>query len=154
MFDPHDFYEFAKELKNFTSQYPEANKRTIVSRMYYASFLIIHDLLKDTLKNTNVKAQFDALYTDPNIHGLVIDAVRIADKHVRNLLHTLRKKRNYAEYRMKSKNWDKEVEEVSQITEELIVKNAPDLPSKFSQNLGVIQDKVELWFSRKCKRYQ
>ena len=86
MFDPHDFYEFAKELKNITSQYQEANKRTIISRMYYASFLIIRDLLKDKLQKTTVKAQFDALYTDPNIHGLVMDAILIADGHARSLL--------------------------------------------------------------------
>jgi hypothetical protein len=154
MFDPHDFYEFAKELKSITSQYQEANKRTIISRMYYASFLIIRDLLKDKLQKTTVKAQFDTLYTDPYIHGLVMDAILIADGHARSLLYTLRKKRNDAEYKMRSKNWDEEIEKVSQITKELIVNKFPGLPSKFDQQLPTIQDKVEMWFSRKCKRYQ
>lgn len=154
MFKPHDFFEFAKELKNFTSQYPEANKRTIISRMYYASFLVIRDLLKDMLQNTTVKAQFDALYTDPCIHGVVMDALNIADTHTRNLLHTLRKKRNEADYRLRSKNWNKEINQVLPITEKLIARKATDLPSKFSQHLATIQTKVEIWFSRMSKRYQ
>lgn len=154
MLNPHDFFEFAKELDNFACQYPEAKKRTIISRMYHASFLVIRDLLKAVLQSTTVKSRFDALYTDPTIHGVVMEAVEVSDIHARNLLRTLRRKRNDADYKLRSKDWDREIEDVSRKSEEIIVRKAPALPAKFTQNLTAIQDIVEKWFVRKSKRYQ
>jgi len=154
MFNPQNFFEFAKELKNVTSQYSEAKKRTIISRMYYASFLVIRDLLKSELQNTTVKPQFDALYTDTYIHGVVMEALQVSDIHTRNMLRNLRRKRNDADYRLKSKNWDREIEDVSRKTEELIVRRSSGLPAKFGQHLNTIQSIVEKWFTWKSKKYQ
>ena len=154
MFNPKDFFEFIKELGSFACRHQEAKKRVIVSRMYYAPFLMIRGILKTKLQSTPVKSWFDVLYTDSCIHGVVMEALEVSDIHTRNLLHTLRRKRNDADYKLRSKNWDREIGDVTPIANELIVNTTSNLPQKFSEHISAIQDIVEKWFIRKSKRYQ
>ena len=152
MFRSLDFFEFAKELRGSTFTYQEASQRTMISRLYYACFLAIRDQIKQQVQNTSVKSLYDSLYTDPYIHGVVMDVANIADRHARNLLRKLRDKRNNADYKPRMRNLSSETDNAFRMAETLVTQRIPNIPNKIVQHLNRIQDKIEEWHIRQAKR--
>lgn len=154
LFNPQDFFEFAKELRGCTFRYSEANHRTMMSRLYYASFLTIREYIRVELAKTPVESLYEELSKDPLIHGVVGQIVNIADTYTRGLLHKIRKKRIQADYQLQIKGLPLSVR-VNQsflLTEKLFKKQIPLLPSQISRNIMAIQHKVREWYSKMEER--
>jgi len=151
MFKPSDFFEFAKELEGYTFRYVDACKRTMISRMYYAVFLSVREIIKDKLQGTAVKSMYDSLYRSPFIHRVVLDITHIANPHTKNLLQDLQSERQDADYRLPITDLAERLNGASRITKELFNK-IPSLMSEIDQRLSQIQDKVEEWQAKESRR--
>lgn len=133
--DPLDFYKFAKEVKGYSSNFPEALKRTIVGRIYYAIFLMIRDDLEVSLKHSGAGPMYKSLSQKGLIHSLISAVLRKVERtnHLGNLLYGMRRRRGTADYKLKgSKNWDKEIGEITLQAEELL-RNQSKMQTLFSQ---------------------
>ena len=150
--DPLDFYGLAKELKTRSSSYPEALKRTIVGRIYYAIFLMVRDELAVALRGSQVEPLYGSISQMGAIHTLVMDALSKIerDRHLSNVLYGMRRRRGTADYRTQTSrmlNWDNEIDDIVSMADE-VLQNRPRLQPSFSQKLFEIETLVTLWHSR------
>ena len=95
--NPTDFFEVSKRIKrgielkrpsSFTGRVEEAWIRTGISRTYYSVFLFLRD-----------KLSFQK-YTRSNVHGKVINRLRIISPEIAHKLQALRIKRDDADYNL------------------------------------------------------
>jgi len=102
MFDPKDFVELCNDLMRFSTSFSEAINRTIAGRAYYGSFLLTREKVRALCRGSAVERQYNLLCDDPRAGGLIHEAViRITkqiDPFAGDLLLSLRKRRNRADY--------------------------------------------------------
>jgi uncharacterized protein (UPF0332 family) len=145
--DPLDFYEFAKEIRSSTSSFPEAKKRTIVGRVYYAVFLMIRDELGQSLVNSPLKSVYDSLSQQGLIHSLVVDVLKTIEtsSYLGNVLYGMHRRRRTADYRMQAaKNWDNEINDIVADAEEML-RNRSTMHTMFSQKGPEIDTVIASW---------
>lgn len=137
--DPLDFYELSKEIRNSTSSFPEALKRTIVGRIYYAVFLTIRDELGIALRGSRYESIYRSISQKGVIHSLVWRALReVNDGHLSSVLHRMRRRRDAADYRMQIiRNWEREIDDCILDAKEILQSRATLQPG-FSQRFAEI----------------
>ena len=150
--DPLDFYGLAKELRTKSSNYPEALKRTIVCRFYYAIFLMVRDELNVALKGSQAEPLYSSISQMGAIHTCVMDALSKIerDRHLSNVLHGMRRRRDTADYQtqtLRKLNWDNEIDDIVSMADE-VLQNRPKLQPSFSQKLFEIETLVTFWHSK------
>ncbi|MGA9388584.1 MAG: hypothetical protein WBV70_07160 [Candidatus Bathyarchaeia archaeon] len=150
--DPLDFYGLAKELRTKSSNYPEALKRTIVGRFYYAIFLMVRDELGVALRGSQAEPLYSSISQMGAIHTLVVDALSKIerDRHLSNVLYGMRRRRDTADYRtqtLRKLNWDSEIDDIVSMADE-VLQNRPGLQPSFSQKLFEIETFVTFWHSK------
>jgi len=145
--DPLDFYNLGKQLRSYTCPFPEALKRTIVGRIYYAIFLMVRDELGASLKGSYVEALYDSVSQKGVIHSLVIEALNKTDLdlHLRGVLSGMRRQRDYADYRIRTtKNWDIEINDIILMADTMLRSKSKLKPS-FDQKICDIESLVAEW---------
>lgn len=145
--DPLDFYNLGKQLRSYTCPFPEALKRTIVGRIYYAIFLMVRDELGASLKGSYVEALYDSVSQKGVIHSLVIEALNKTDLdlHLRGVLSGMRRQRDYADYRIRTtKNWDIEINDII-LMADTILRSKSKLKPSFDQKICDIESLVAEW---------
>lgn len=145
--DPLDFYNLGKQLRSYTCPFPEALKRTIVGRIYYAIFLMVRDELGASLKGSYVEALYDSVSQKGVIHSLVIEALNKTDLdlHLRGVLTGMRRQRDYADYRIRTtKNWDIEINDII-LMADTILRSKSKLKPSFDQKICDIESLVAEW---------
>lgn len=148
--DPLDFYNLGKQLRSYTCSFPEALKRTIVGRIYYAIFLMVRDELGASLKGSYVEALYDSVSQKGVIHSLVIEALSKTDPnlHLRGILSGMRRQRDAADYRIRTtKNWDREINDIISMADTILQSKSLLKPS-FDQEIGDIELLVLEWHSK------
>ena len=148
--DPLDFYEFAKEIRPNTSNFPEAMKRTIVGRVYYAIFLMVRDELGQSLQNSQFRSVYDSLSQQGPIHSLVVNVLKEveASNHLGNVLYGMGRRRRDADYKMHmTKNWDREINDSISDAEEML-RNRTTMQTLFSQKGPEIDTVIVSWSAR------
>jgi hypothetical protein len=141
MFDPKDFYNFADEIKIFTSRYIEAQQRTQASRIYYSCFLAIREIIRNSLASTPEKAQYDQLSRSQYVHGAIDQIVTIADHHTRSLLVKLKKNRQLADYELVTSGRTPALitNQSFYLGRKILTQKIPSLPSLVNRNLATIE---------------
>lgn len=148
--NPLDFYGFAKEIRSSASSFPEALKRTILGRIYYAVFLLVRDDLSSSLQNSAYKLVYDSMSREGLIHSLVVDALKEveASNHLGNVLHGMGRRRRDADYKMHiTKNWDREINDSISDAEEML-RNRTTMQVLFSQKGPEIDTVIAIWSAR------
>jgi hypothetical protein len=151
--DPLDFYEFAKEIRSNTSFFPEALKRTILGRIYYAVFLFVRDDLSLSLQSSPLKLAYDSMSREGLIHSLVVDALKEVEtsNHLGNVLFGMGRRRRDADYKMHiTKNWDREISDSISDAEE-VLRNRSIMQTLFSQKGPEIDSLIANWSARLAK---
>lgn len=147
--NPLDFYEFAKEIRSNASNFPEARKRTILGRIYYAVFLLVRDELGLSLQNSQFKSVYDSLSRQGPIHSLIVDVLKEveASNHLGNVLYGMGRRRRDADYKMHiTKNWDREISDSISDAEEML-RNRTTMQTLFSQKGPEIDTLIASWQS-------
>lgn len=148
--DPLDFYELAKEVGSFSSSFPEALKRTIVGRMYYAIFLMIREELGTSLRSSTVKPMYDSLSQKGAIHSVIVDALKEIERsnHLGHVLYGMHRRRRTADYKLNvTRNWNQEITDSVSDAEELL-RNKSRMQTMFSRKSLEIDNLVLIWHSR------
>jgi hypothetical protein len=130
-------------MRSYTSGFPDALRRTIVGRTYYATFLMLRDELGLALKGSRYEALYDSISQKGVIHSLVWKALRmIDDGHLASVLYQMRRRREQADYRMLAiRKWEKEIEDIFLEAEE-ILRSRSTLGPGFSREIADIEDLV------------
>lgn len=147
--DPLDFYEFAKEMRALACKYAEASKRTIVSRIYYAIFLMVRDELNRSLVGSSIKSLYDSVSQRGPIHTMVVQALgKIGDGHMEGILRHMQRRREGADYKMlKIADWESEIADIILEAEE-ILQNKSNLQPGFSEESYEIEQLITFWHSK------
>lgn len=147
--DPLDFYELAKEVGSFSSSFPEALKRTIVGRIYYAIFLMI----RKELGTSAVKPMYDSLSQMGLIHSVIVGALKEIESsnHLGNVLYGMGRRRRTADYKLNvRRNWDQEITDNISDAEELL-RNKSRMQTMFSRKSLEIDNLILRWHSKISK---
>jgi len=119
MFDPIEFYKFSEEMLGFHSS-KESARRSVVSRSYYAVFLIVREKLRRTHPNEVHDNAFDhdGIVKALKSRGYVYEAQKCFD---------LKDERHEADYKLNIPCTDKKANDVLADARDLIENKIPNV---------------------------
>ncbi len=142
-FNPLDFHHFAtflaKQLSRIPSDLEQAAIRTSVSRAYYASFLLIRDLILLRYEKTLPQDLKRVIRTN-KAHRVVTRILELTDPVHAHYFINLRKLRNRADYETKESLMHKDLDKALKLAE-AIVSNANSIVSRI--NLGILSEALQ-----------
>jgi len=118
--------EIASQKDSIAPDRSEAAARTVISRAYYGSFLQYREHLLTLLKSdATLGPQFETLYTETEMHGIVVDVLKVLNYALGSGLGDLRFKRNDADYALaRALTW-KSAEECLGLAKSILAEPSP-----------------------------
>ena len=121
-FDPRDFLELSEQLHTDQrySHIREAVLRTTISRAYYAVFLIIRELVREKLSNTQLIYPFEDVSTSGLIHSCIKEILSRIDRYLGYVYGKLFMMRKRADYELNITIADKDAAEAIGVARKLM----------------------------------
>jgi uncharacterized protein (UPF0332 family) len=142
-FNPLDFHHFAtflaQQLSRIPSDLEQAAIRTSVSGAYYASFILIRDLILLRYEKT-LPQDLKCVIITNKAHRVVVRILELTDPVHAQYFINLRKLRNRADYETKESLMHKDSAKALKLAE-AIVSNANSIVSRI--NLGILSEALQ-----------
>ena len=112
---------------------------------------MVREELAGALQTSRFKSLYDSLSQKGVIHSLVREALGKIEEgeHLRNILQSMFRRREKADYRMKvlAFDWEREIDDIVLEAEE-ILRSKSDLKRLFSEKSYEIESIVQTWHSK------
>ena len=121
-FNPIDFLRLARQLYKDRDyiQIQQAAYRTSISRIYYAVFLLMRELISKKAAETSLATEYSKIAKSGRIHSFIKKSLEKSDRYLGKIYGSLFLKRKLADYEMEKEFYAKDIEEALKISEEIM----------------------------------
>ncbi len=139
-FNPIDFLQLARQLYKDRDyiQIQQAAYRTSISRIYYAVFLLLRELISEKAVETSLAMEYSTIAKSGRIHSFIKKSLERSDRYLGKIYGSLFLKRKHADYEMEKEFYAKDIEEALKISEEIMNKKDKIEKSLTPQIISII----------------